>query len=341
MSQEKPRTILCIGPNPAFQSTLYFEQFQVGQVNRARNKTTSIGGKGQNFVLATEQYGFQDKVTLLQILGGGTGQALETSLRERGFHLVNVYTKNPTRSCTTVLDDLSGEMTELIEPSEKLSEDEVLQFEEVGKSLLRNGSDDLLGIALCGTFPSGVTGETFANILTTKPNESVFLLDAYKDVAKILETGKVNVMKINREELNNIVGGAHDSSAASDDIPSLARRFFAMYQVDYLAITNGPERAYLFPNSDSEYYAFEIPKLTSVLGNDSTKPLRINPLGAGDTCSAVFLCEYTKTKDAAVSLKHGLAAASASCLVLHQTAQFDMEVKRTIYQAIKMEKSSY
>ncbi|KAK9764983.1 hypothetical protein K7432_007055 [Basidiobolus ranarum] len=341
MTEEKPRAILCIGPNPAFQTTLYFEHFKVGQVNRARNKTTSIGGKGQNFVLATEQYGFQDKVTLLQILGGSTGQALETSLRERGFHLVNVYSEKTTRSCTTVLDDESGNMTEMIEPSERLNDDEVQHFEEVGKCLLRNGSDELLGIALCGTYPPGVTGESFANILSAKPKESIFLLDAYKDVTKILDTGKVDVMKINREELNTLIESHHGSSLDSNDVPSNARKFFELYQVGNLAITDGPEKAYLFSNNHREYHTFEIPTLSSILSNDLTKPLQINPLGAGDTCSAVFLCEYTKSKDVVASFQHGLAAASASCLVLHQTAQFDIEVMKLMLKSIKVQKSSF
>lgn len=49
--------VLVIGLNPAFQSTLHFDRFQLGQVNRAVRKCNSIGGKGQNFAIACWQYG--------------------------------------------------------------------------------------------------------------------------------------------------------------------------------------------------------------------------------------------------------------------------------------------
>lgn len=66
---EGSREILIIGLNPAFQSTLHFDHFRPGQVNRASRKCNSIGGKGQNFAIACSQYGETDKLTVLQATG--------------------------------------------------------------------------------------------------------------------------------------------------------------------------------------------------------------------------------------------------------------------------------
>jgi fructose-1-phosphate kinase PfkB-like protein len=75
MKHQKYKDILIIGTfclqglNPAFQSTLQFEHFQPGEVNRSFRKSNSIGGKGQNVAIACKQYGCEDRCILLQITG--------------------------------------------------------------------------------------------------------------------------------------------------------------------------------------------------------------------------------------------------------------------------------
>jgi fructose-1-phosphate kinase PfkB-like protein len=106
--------ILVVGLNPAFQSTLHFERFRKGHVNRAVRKCNSIGGKGQNFAIAVSQYGEKDKVTVFQCVGGMTGKYIEAYLDELEIDHVTIPLSKTTRTCTTVLDRQTGDMTELI-----------------------------------------------------------------------------------------------------------------------------------------------------------------------------------------------------------------------------------
>jgi hypothetical protein len=69
---------------------------------------------------------------------------------------------------------------------------------------------------------------------------------------------------------------------------------------------------------------------------DSKKhQLRLNPLGAGDTCSAVFLITYLETRDIQESFKQGLAAASASCFELESSGHYNKYVMERIHEKIQ------
>lgn len=128
--------ILIIGLNPAFQSTLYIKEFKPGHVNRASRKCNSIGGKGQNFAIACSQYGEMDKVTVVQAVGGMTGKYCEAFLDEVGIHHVTIKLGKTTRTCTTILDLLSGNMTELIEPAGRVDQHERSMLENTIKDLI-------------------------------------------------------------------------------------------------------------------------------------------------------------------------------------------------------------
>ncbi|EGF82629.1 hypothetical protein BATDEDRAFT_34351 [Batrachochytrium dendrobatidis JAM81] len=69
-------------------------------------------------------------------------------------------------------------------------------------------------------------------------------------------------------------------------------------------------------------------------GINGTREIVINPLGAGDTCSSIFTLEYLDTLDAVSSFQHGLAAASASCLMVDYTSYFDVKIQNAIYERI-------
>lgn len=139
------------GLNPAFQSTLHFEAFNFGHVNRALRKANSIGGKGQNVAIACANYGEADKISVLQVAGGVTGDYITHYLDELSVEHFTIAISKTTRTCTTVLDMKTGEMTELIEPAGRLSAAETRIVEDLAVKLLTR-SPKLEGIALCGIF---------------------------------------------------------------------------------------------------------------------------------------------------------------------------------------------
>ncbi|KAJ3039904.1 hypothetical protein HDV00_011687 [Rhizophlyctis rosea] len=299
--------------------------------------------------MACEQHGEKDKVTILQPIGGMTGSYIQRVLDEKGIHQISVPVAKGTRTCTTVLDKRTGEMTELIEPAGRVGADERERLESLALLLLKDPK--LEAIALCGSLPPGITGSTYTLIAEHKPDKCVLLLDACNDV-DCLKTGKVDILKINSEEAAVLAGHAVDHS----DLMAIGKYIMSKVKIQILAITNGPDTAYLFDASSTPRTSpttgiivtkYRLPSLVDVLAEEredrpfvplSTPPvsrslpeatgmmeiplarvesgsdlkalwgkkeIMLNPLGAGDTCSGVFLLEYMDTR---VSLFFGAEA---------------------------------
>lgn len=130
-------------------------------------------------------------------------------------------------------------MTELIvkvlnqEPAGKVDASEKNLIESTVKHLITS-SKRLEGIALCGTLPPGLTGSTYSLIAQMKPHKCFVLLDAYQNI-ECLNTGKINILKINSEESRKLLGVHEDV-----DVITVAKQILSIYKLQMLAITDGP-----------------------------------------------------------------------------------------------------
>lgn len=168
----------------------------------------------------------------------------------------------------------------------------------------------LKGIAICGTLPPGVPPNFYVEIAKNKPQGVILLLDALNE--KCLETGQVDILKINGDEANALMtsqNGCFHSNSQS--IEGLGLRIIKEFPVRIVAITNGASwfsiinfSSYLFENINNQYSVnqISIPNIESFC-NASNTDVIINPLGAGDTCAGVFLSEYLVSKDTLKSFK--------------------------------------
>lgn len=320
--------ILAIGLNPSFQKILQFTKFSEGEVNRANSVTLSNGGKGQNFARAAN-FLYPGSVLVAQFLGGDTGKFIEENLKKQKIPFVTVPVKVPTRTCTTILCEETKRMTELIEPSNYISNEESSTlFKQIVDFLMKHensNSSNLKGVALCGTYPSGITPQFFAQIalLKNKVNPSFkILLDAFQGISDTLETGLIDVLKINSIELKTI------SNCGS--IVEGATLMMKKHNIPIVLITCGPDAAHSFhKKEDGQIFhsEYQIPLLSF--------NKVVNPIGAGDTCSAIFMLEWLQGKEIEEAFARGLAAASASVLKL-EAAEFAKEDYEEIYPQIKI-----
>lgn len=105
-------TIVALGPNPAWQKTLFFKEFHYGKVNRAEEMQTFPAGKGINFCRAAACHGRMRGV-LIQFTGGENGDRIRRELEREGMPVRSIMTGGPTRCCTTCLDRARQVMTEV------------------------------------------------------------------------------------------------------------------------------------------------------------------------------------------------------------------------------------
>jgi len=279
--------MLSVCLNPAWQKTLLFDGVRLGSVNRALELHQCGGGKGVNLARALGILGEHPQLALFE--GGPTGDLLQAELAAQGTTVVSVRTQAQTRTCTTVVDHGTGQVTELIEPSGSILPDELAAMDrEIRQALPQAG-----GVAICGTLPPGVPDSFYADIVRAARAAGLpVLLDGYRGVRPALREGPT-ILKINAAELRHLTGRANLEDAALECL--------AQYPVQFLAITDGPRPASLFTRQHT--WEFVQPEL----------PVR-NAIGAGDCASGAFLLGMVRGAPPADAFRYALAAANASCL---------------------------
>lgn len=301
--------IMVLGPNPAWQKTLFFKELIVGEVNRAYEMNSFPSGKGINFSRASAVWG-KTHTLLLQFAGGSTGKQICDGLDNEGIRHSTVAVDQLTRTCTTCLCQTTGEMTELIEPSHTVDE------LSIGKMLdfMHKHIKNCLGIALCGTLPGKTAMELYIEAATFAENYGIpLLIDSWQNIVPVLNIAENAILKINLTELRQITGKKTPQAATSAALDE--------FKLKAVAITNGPGKAY--SASANGFHEYQLKKLDHV----------INPLGSGDTVAAVFFAEYISGTSIEEAFALGLAAASASCLT-PICGNFDVQTALKIRQEI-------
>lgn len=283
---DKP-LISVFGANPAWQKTLYFENFRRGQVNRAEKLELYAGGKGVNFCRAANCRGIA-ATRLYQFSGGANGNLHEAALEHEGIDCCPVHVAAETRCCTTLLDRTGDAMTELIEPSHAPSAAEIAEM----LRLFDTGLAEAAGAAVAGSLPDGTDKALYTEVakLAAKHGK-VLLVDAV--YSPMLDAAGDFILKINMDELKKLTG--------EGDARSALRSGMERWRRGVLAITDGAGQAYLA--AEGKMWRYTIPRIEVV-----------SALGAGDTCSAVTLSELLTGRPAVDAFGRGLAAASANCL---------------------------
>ena len=307
-----PKRVMAFGLNPSWQKSLFFKELAFHEVNRAESVHAMPSGKGINFVRAARTW---DKISafVLQPVGGYTGDLLREALLAENFPEVSVPTSASTRICSTLICGKTKTITEIIEPSEKLPEADVKTLETRAEQLLAESD----ALAVCGTFPPGILPDFYASFIRKARGKGLpVIVDAYKEIIPALEAG-TDYFKINAEELAVLSG--------SRDIVEGMKKIYGKYHLKALAITAGPDAAYLIGSAG--IFRYLIPPLKNF----------INPIGAGDTCTAVMFSEILSGNSCEESFAWGLAAASASCETPH-AAVFDRTNAEKLFRKTVIDK---
>ena len=284
------KKIIAAGFNPARQKVISFGKLVPGHVNRAASLEEFPSGKGINFCRAAICYG-KAHPHLIQFCGGNNGLFVDEQIRREGMDFYSVRTVAETRCCDTCIDLATGEVTELIEPSYPATVQEVEEYIAHFKDALSSAS----AVAFCGTLPTGTDGSLYAKLAgITAASGIPLLVDAWRDVEDIFSSGAEIMLKINREELAALT--------EKETVKEGLQYLFNRWGISKAAITDGPEQAYAFDGKEIAVYT--LPVLEKV----------VNPIGCGDTASAVWTSELVNGTDIFTAFKCALGAASANCL---------------------------
>jgi tagatose 6-phosphate kinase len=268
--------ILIAGLNPAWQQLFTVPGLRIDHVNRAQAFVELASGKGLNVAKILAARGHD--VSLWQVLAGSTGQRILEDCQRRGIRSLHVVVEGETRVCTTLLD--GPQTTEVIAPF-VLDEDPSDRM----LALLPNESFD--AILVCGTVPAGMNQGVGA-ALTSRVHTPLVIWDSVAGLSPD-SLARVDWLKVNAEEYRTLA----PLVAASARAPALL-------------ITDGARPATV-QTKDAAHeagMACTLPPLEDL----------VNPIGAGDTVTAMLAHGLLSGLDPRDAAAKALAAAAASCL---------------------------
>lgn len=303
--------ILAAGLTPAWQQILSFEKFRPGEVNRAREAHWCASGKVLNVGMALNALGAP--VRTLSLVGGKPGEAIRQEFSERNIPARWIASETPTRTCTTILDQETGQTTELVENSAPLDGEELEQFRQA----FRDEAKQADWVVLSGSLPAGV-GKEFDRDLMEDCTGRVILDVRGPELVKALER-RPFLVKPNREELGRTVGRQLSGETETWE----AMRELNRQGAEWVVVTHGAEP--VLASHETAAYRLFPPRTTAV-----------NPIACGDCFAAGLAWGFDDGLDPNIALQFG-AAAAADNLTQLLPARLDPHRVRKIAQAVRIE----
>ncbi|MFF7164018.1 1-phosphofructokinase family hexose kinase [Streptomyces sp. NPDC008086] len=255
--------ILTVTLNTALDITYRVRSLRPHTSHRVSEVTERPGGKGLNVARVLAALGHEVAVT--GFAGGATGRVVQERLTATpGVVDALVPVAGATRRTIAVVDERSGDTTQLNEPGPTVTPAEWSAFQEAYEGLLASAS----AVALCGSLPPGVPVGAYAGLVrAAKAAEVPVLLDTSGEALRRGVAARPDVIKPNADELAELTGSHEPLRATQDARRRGARAVVASLGTDgLLAVTaEGRWRA--------------------------TPPTRLhgNPTGAGDAAVAGLL----------------------------------------------------
>ncbi|MFJ9147067.1 1-phosphofructokinase family hexose kinase [Streptomyces sp. NPDC102270] len=255
--------ILTVTLNTALDITYRVPSLRPHSSHRVTEVVERPGGKGLNVARVLAALGHE--VTVTGFTGGATGRTVQDRLTDApGLVDALVPVTGPTRRTIAVVDERSGDTTQLNEPGPTVTPEEWSAFQEAYEDLVPSVS----AVALCGSLPPGVPVGAYAGLVRTAKAAGVpVLLDTSGEALRRGVAARPDILKPNADELSELTG-SHEPLRATQD----ARRRGA------LAVVASLGKEGLLAATPEGRWRAALPA-----------PVHGNPTGAGDSAVAALL----------------------------------------------------
>ncbi|CAM5419125.1 1-phosphofructokinase family hexose kinase [Streptomyces griseorubiginosus] len=204
--------ILTVTLNTALDITYRVRSLRPHTSHRVTEVVERPGGKGLNVARVLAALGHE--VTVTGFTGGATGRTVQEQLTAvPGLVDALVPVTGATRRTIAVVDERSGDTTQLNEPGPTVSAAEWSAFQEAYEDLVPSVS----AVALCGSLPPGVPVGAYAALIRTAKAAGVpVLLDTSGEALRRGVAARPDIVKPNADELAELTG-SHDPLRATQD----------------------------------------------------------------------------------------------------------------------------
>jgi len=308
------KKILCLGLTPALQRTLFFDTFEVNEVNRARLVLESAAGKALNTARALSTLGMPVEVAGLN--GGAAGRKIEAFLSAYDVASVQTPMKAETRICTTLINRTQKTITELVEEAPDPGETTLKLFLRDNLKRLEHAS----ALVISGTLPPFSPADFYAPFVRKAREHNLpVIIDSHKAPLLHLLAERPTVVKLNRQELEITF---QQSLKTEQHIKREMRKLITLGARN-VAITQGAKATYLL-TQDNSFHRLHPPLLAEV----------VNPIGSGDCTTAGIVCKLMKRRPLLEALAFGLACGTANAMT-PTPADFNPKLASRLYRQIR------
>ncbi len=297
--------------NPAIDKVGVVDRLEPGRIHRPEVLATVPGGKALNAVRVARTLGAP--ADIVAVVAGHAGSWVVEQLAARGIPGWFVRLQGETRTCLSVLDRRTGELTEFYEPGLTLPDDQWGSVE----SALQDSLADRPGatvVLLAGSLPPGARGDAYRRLaaVASAVGARVVVDVGGPPLAAALEA-RPWLVKINAAE------AAATTGLPTTDRPEVAAAAHRLLEdgAEQALITMGVEGAVLVTRAG----AWSVGRAPEV-GRFS--------VGSGDALVGGFVAALARGEDLPTALRHAAAAAAANALIPGQGELDPVDVERLL-----------
>lgn len=297
--------------NPAIDKVGVVDRLEPGRIHRPEVLATVPGGKALNAVRVARTLGAA--ADIVAVVAGHAGSWVVEQLAARGIPGWFVRLEGETRTCLSVLDRRTGELTEFYEPGLTLPDDQWGSVE----SALQDSLADRPGatvVLLAGSLPPGARGDAYRRLaaVASAVGARVVVDVGGPPLAAALEA-RPWLVKINAAE------AAATTGLPTTDRPEVAAAAHRLLEdgAEQALITMGVEGAVLVTRAG----AWSVGRAPEV-GRFS--------VGSGDALVGGFVAALARGEDLPTALRHAAAAAAANALIPGQGELDPVDVERLL-----------
>jgi 1-phosphofructokinase family hexose kinase len=206
--------IITVTLNAAVDKTMAVPNFRIGRRHRAVEQTSMAGGKGVNVARALKALG--QPVIATGVAGGPTGTRIIEQLTDEAILNDFVRIRDESRTSTAVVDDTTGEQTEINEHGPTVSDAEIELFRDKLLYLAK-------GAGVCvfaGSLPRGVPESLYAELIGELKGMGVTtVIDAEGEPMRLAMRSEPSMVSPNELEAEELVG--HEFADDDDKLRGL------------------------------------------------------------------------------------------------------------------------
>jgi 1-phosphofructokinase family hexose kinase len=275
---------------------MVFPRLALDAVNRAT--LTLEGAAGKSINVAKVLKSVREEPVAIGFLGGDRGKFLGSVLAAKGIESDFVWVATRTRQCLTIIDELAGTQTELVEESASVSRTDYQKLMSVVRRRL--AARQCRAVVMSGTLTPGAPSTFYLDCLRLAHKAGALsVLDAKGAPLVKALPARPGVVKPNRSELAATVG--HDLN--SETAVRKAIRQLCERGAQRVVITAGRQPALAFDGRT--FWEITSPRISAV-----------NPIGSGDAFTAGLVWRVLRGDDFGEACRWAAAAGAANALTL-------------------------